>query len=263
MEPVSGSGASSVGEIFEDGRRAWPDVALERDVFEHYVEERAPGVERSVLRAPDLYLACACAQGNSRALAHFEKRYLSEVPSFLARTNATARFVDDVRQQLRERLFVEGKIRQFSGRGPLASWLRVVTVRVASNMRARDKRHVELDDAIPGVAMSPELGVMQRRYGDTFRAALREALAGLNPEDRTLLRLHYLEGLNIGSIAVVFRVSRATIGRRVLALRQRIMEDVKSTLRRRLKATSTELESLLRAVRSDLAMSLSVVLREP
>jgi RNA polymerase sigma-70 factor (ECF subfamily) len=111
--------------------------------------------------------------------------------------------------------------------------------------------------------MSPELGIVQRRYGDVFRAALREALAGLSPEDRSLLRLHYLESLNIGNIAVVFHVSRATIGRRVLALRQRLMEEVKGSLRRRLNTTSTELESLLRAVRSDLAMSLSVVLREP
>ena len=49
--------------------------------------------------------------------------------------------------------------------------------------------------------MSPELGIVQRRYGDVFRAALREALAGLSPEDRSLLRLHYLESLNIGNIA--------------------------------------------------------------
>jgi RNA polymerase sigma-70 factor (ECF subfamily) len=248
--------------MFEDARRVWPDVALERDVFERYVEERAAGVERSTLRGAELYIACACARGDGRALAEFDKRYLSEVPAFLARTNATARFVDDVRQQLRERLFVEGKIKQYSGRGPLASWLRVVTVRVASNMRARDKRHVELDEAIPGAAMSPELGVMQRRYGDVFRSALRDALGGLSPEERSLLRLHYLEGLNIGSIAVVFHVSRATIGRRVLVLRQRILEDVKRLLRNRLNATSTELESLIRVVRSDLAMSLSVVLRD-
>jgi RNA polymerase sigma-70 factor (ECF subfamily) len=196
-------------------------------------------------------------------LAAFERRYLSEVPGFLARTNADARFVDEVRQQLRERLFVQGKIRQYSGSGPLGSWLRVVTVRVASNMRARERKHVELDEAMPGAAVSPELRVMQRRYGAAFRTALRDALAGLTPEDRTLLRLHYLEGLNIGSIGAVFHQSRATIGRRVLALRHRILEDVKDLLRQRLNATSTELESLLRMVRSELETSLSAVLRQP
>jgi RNA polymerase sigma-70 factor (ECF subfamily) len=104
---------------------------------------------------------------------------------------------------------------------------------------------------------------MQRRYGPTFRQALRDALVGLDAEDRNLLRLYYLEGLNIGSIAVVFHVSRATIGRRVLAVRQRLMEDMRRLLRGRLKATPTELESLMRVVRSDLAVSISVVLREP
>jgi RNA polymerase sigma-70 factor (ECF subfamily) len=260
---MSESGAHTVGEMFEEGRRVWPEVALERGKFERYVEERLATAGRTLLRAAELYLTCACTTGDRRALAEFERRYLCEVPAFLARSNATPRFVDDVRQQLRERLFVEGKIRQYSGSGPLVSWLRVVTVRVASNMRARDKPHRELDEAIPGEIASPELGMMQRRYGEPFRVALRDVLAALSPEERSLLRLHYLEGLNIGSIASVFHVSRATIGRRVLDLRHRILEDVKRLLRERLNTTSTELESLLRVLRSDLTMSLSVVLREP
>jgi DNA-directed RNA polymerase specialized sigma24 family protein len=45
------------------------------------------------------------------------------------------------------------------------------------------------------------------------------AIAALDAEERTLLRLHYLDGLNIERIAVVFNVSRATIGRRVIAVR--------------------------------------------
>jgi RNA polymerase sigma-70 factor (ECF subfamily) len=260
---VSETGATAVGEMFEEGRRAWPEVALEREEFERYVEERRAAAGRTQQRGAELYLACACATGDRRALAEFERRYLCEVPAFLARSNATARFIDDVRQQLRERLFVEGKIRQYTGTGPLVSWLRVVTVRVASNMRARDKPHRELDEAIQGETASPELGIMQRRYGEPFRTALRDVLAALCPEERSVLRLHYLEGLNIGSIAAVFHVSRATIGRRVLDLRHRILEDVKRLLRVRLNTTSTELESLLRVLRSDLAMSLSVVLREP
>ncbi len=260
---MSAEGAVAVDEMFEEGRRAWPNVLVARHVFEQCVAQcRSSKGGQARLHAADLYLACACAHGDSRALEDFERRYLSEVSAYLARTNATARFVDDVKQQVRERLFVEGKIQQYSGEGTLGSWLRVVTVRVAANMRVAEKRHAELDEAIPGIATSPELAAIQRRYGPEFRTAFRDAIARLGAEDRTLLRLHYLEGLNIGSIATVFHVGRATIGRRVLALRKRLIADVNQLLRERLNATSTELESLLRVVRSDLDVSLSAVLRE-
>jgi RNA polymerase sigma-70 factor (ECF subfamily) len=262
---VSGEGASAVETMFEEGRRAWADVALERRVFEAFVEERVPPEgNASGLHAADLYLACACALGDARALAGFEKRYLCEVPAFLARTSADRRFIDDVKQQVRERLFVEGKIRHYSGRGPLGTWLRVVTVRAAANMRATgEKPHSELDDAIPSLAISPELAAIRGRHRDEFRAAFRDALADLTAEDRCLLRLHYLEGLNIATIGAALRLSRATIGRRVVALRQRIIADVNRLLRQRLHATPTELDSLLRVVRSDLALSISTELREP
>ena len=166
-----------------------------------------------------------------------------------------------MRQLIRERLFVEGKITGYSGRGPLAAWLRVVTLRVASDLRSRERPHAEIAD-VPGTAIDPELGIIQRRYGGAFRTALRDALAGLDAEERSLLRLHYLDGLNIERIGVVFQVSRATIGRRMIAVRERIIEDTYRLLRERLKITPGELESLLRVVRSDLAISLSGVLAE-
>jgi RNA polymerase sigma-70 factor (ECF subfamily) len=261
---VSTDGEPNLITMCEAGRHAWPEVALERRIFEQYVVERGPSPgDWLSLRPADLYLACACAQRDPRALAEFENHYLCEVPAFLARSNATARFIDDVRQQLRERLFVEGKITQYSGRGALTSWLRVVTVRAASNLRRQDRPHADIDEVVLGTAIDPELDVIRRRYGDTFRTALRDAIAGLDMDDRNLIRLHYIDGLNIERIAVVFRVSRATIGRRMIAVRERILAETNRLLRERLNATPSELDSLLRVVRSQLGMSLSDALREP
>ena len=178
-----------------------------------------------------------------------------------APSTSTSRSI--ARQQLRERLFVEGKITQYSGRGALTSWLRVVTVRAASNLRRQDRPHADIDEVVLGTAIDPELDVIRRRYGDTFRTALRDAIAGLDADDRNLIRLHYIDGLNIERIAVVFRVSRATIGRRMIAVRERILGETNRLLRERLNATPSELDSLLRVVRSHLGMSLSDALREP
>ncbi|HEX8794262.1 MAG TPA: sigma-70 family RNA polymerase sigma factor [Polyangiaceae bacterium] len=250
-------------DLYEEGRRAWPDIALDPEAFHRHVAERVPAGEGASVRGGDLYIACACASGDERALAAFDRHYLAEVPAFLARSRPSERLVEDVRQLLRERLFVDGKIAQYSGRGTLQAWLRVVTLRVTANLRRQDRNHEELHDALPGTAMDPELGVIRRRYGRQFEAALREALASLDAEDRTLLRLFYMDGLNIDRIAVVFGVSRATIGRRMIAVRQRIVDEMHRRLREAIGATQEELASLLRVVRSDLAMSLSVVLRDP
>ncbi len=261
---VARTGNSAAAAMYEGARRAWPRIELERALFERHVEERTPpGGDATALHAPDLYLACACAQGDEQAIEEFERRYMREVGSFLARSNASPQFVDDVRQLLRERLFVDGRIERYSGRAPLGSWLRVVTLRVAADLRRAGKPNVELDEAVPAAAIDPELDVIRRRYGDEFRAALRGALAGLGREDRSVLRLFYIDGLNIERIGALLRLSRATIGRRMVALRARVLKDTHRLLAERLHATPKELESLLRCVRSDLAMSLSVLLREP
>ncbi len=254
-------GAPDLDAMFEEGRLRWPRIDLARPLFDAYVRERAgDGGDATSLHAAELYLACACAHGEPHALACFDEGCLHEVPAFLAGMSASAAFVDEVRQQLRERLFVQGKIRQYSGRGKLSSWLRIVTVRVALNMREQERPHGPLADSLPGAAIDPELAVIQRRYGETYRVALRDALQTLDAEDRSLLRLHYLDGLNIGKIALVFHVSRATIGRRVIEVREKIVTEAWRLLRERIHATPEELESILRVVRSDLDLSLSVIL---
>jgi RNA polymerase sigma-70 factor (ECF subfamily) len=256
------AGSTDLTSLFDEGRRAWPAIVLDPAAFDRFVLEHAPDADFSNLRAVDLYLACACAESDPRALAEFDATFLRHTAVVLARWHPTERFVDDVRQQVRERLFVEGKIRQYAGHGSLAAWVRVVTARVAANMRRQEKPHADVDDMAIGTAIDPELGIIQERYGDAFSAALRDAIASLAPDDRNLVRLHYLDGLNIERIGALFHVARATIGRRVIAVRERILEETHRLLRERLNATPSEIESLLQLVRSRLDVSLSDALRE-
>jgi RNA polymerase sigma-70 factor (ECF subfamily) len=251
---------SAVSRLFELGRAAWPEVSVDREAFARYVRERAPDEEdRPALRAPEIYLACACAGGDGRAIAIFDERYLADVPMFLSRLQPPPHLIADVRQQLLERLFVDGKIAQYSGRGPLRSWLRVVTLRVASDLRRQERPHAEIDEAVPTQALDPELALVKVRYREAFRAALRDAFSALTQEERSVLRLHYLDGLNAERIGVILRLSRATVTRRIAAARERVLAEIHGRLKAQLHATQKELESLLGAVRSDLAMSLSLV----
>src|SRR5262249_41579234 len=154
---------------------------------------------------------------------------------------------------LRERLFVaaEGRrprIEDYSGRGALSSWLRVVALRAASNLHrgGAGRPHLELDEEEPPahlLAADPELLVIRARCGEAFPKALRDAFAALTAEERSLLRFHFLDGLGIDQLAPILGVHRATAARRLSAARGRMVEETLRLLGDRLGASPAELES--------------------
>src|SRR5687768_9301253 len=130
-----------VGEFLDEARSAWPEVDVPASIFASYVRARVPAGERPDvhvrrMRISDLYLACACARGDARAMELFERRCLSVVDAVLSRmVGVSAEMVDEVKQQLRRRLLVAEHgppgIVQFSGKGELRRWLKVLAVRQA------------------------------------------------------------------------------------------------------------------------------------
>jgi len=248
--------------MLQAGRAAWPDVLVDREAFATFVAARDDGP----LHAADVYLACACAAGDRAALAAFERAYLSLIDGFLRGVRATPELIDEVRQHLRERLFLgeRPRIEDYSGRGTLASWLRVAALRAASNLRrasgARDRAEARAP-AVSPVPLDPELALVRSRHSNDFESALRDAFAALDERERNLLRLHFLDGLGIDGLAPVFGVHRATVARWLAAARARLQEAVLALLRDRLDVDARELESLARVVRSDLEISLQSLFR--
>lgn len=254
--------------MLDAGRGAWSGVSVDEDAFEAFLGARLDGADAALLHAPDLFLACACARGDAQAMAAFEARYIGDVPSFLARVEKSPAVLDEVKQALRELLFVgrEGgapKIVEYSGRGALGSWLRVVALRTHANLRRKDKAHDPIDEepevAIP--AADPELALARARYKDAFDQALRDAFKGLSARDRSLCRMHFLDGLNVDKLAAVFNVHRATAARWLAAAREELVDATMALLRQRLKVSGAELESLVGAFRSGLDISLRGLLR--
>src|SRR5437762_1334379 len=80
---------------------------------------------------------------------------------------------DEIRQRVRERLFVgAAKIADYSGRGSLAGWLQVVTLRIAIDaMREQKARPVvepTPDDDLRVAGTDPELSLIKERYREPF-----------------------------------------------------------------------------------------------
>jgi RNA polymerase sigma-70 factor (ECF subfamily) len=154
----------------------------------------------------------------------------------------------------------------YAGRGLLTSWVRVAATRAALDLLraggARPRTDVEPDDLAPG-RESPELEYLKERYRPQFKAAFQTALENLDGEQRTILRMHIVEGLNIDEIGVLFRVHRSTIARWIAAARVNILDEARRQLQRELGLDAAEFESLAGVVRSQLSLSLSKILKRP
>ena len=251
-------------ERLQAARAAHPNLALDADVFVAHVARHA--VDGAPAHLEDLFLACACANGVRGALAAIEATFANDVAAAVRRFDASPAFADEVARVLRERLFVGArpKIGDYSGRASLKSWIGAAAARAAINLRRRtaDKGHDALDSRVRGVAAdgSVELQYMKRRYAKEFEAALGAALARLDPESRTLLRLHWSERVDYDKLAAMHRMSRSTVARRLAAARATLSEETHRELRARLRVTPSELESIAALVRSALEVSVAKLL---
>ncbi len=256
--------------MLAEGRAAWPQIALEDEVFARHLGAiwSVRKAKLDDLRGADLYLACACARGDDRALAALEPQLAQACASLPRGTPALS---DEIRQDLREKLLVAHDeepplIATYSGEGPLATWLKVTAVRAALRKQRGQSREVALDDApLPEAGLSssrpdPELDYLKLRHGEDFRAAFRDAAQALSPRDRVVMRLYYVDGLGVEKIGAMYQVHASTVTRWMQGSRETMMLETRRLLGERLRLSGGEVESLLGILRSGMQASLRKVL---
>jgi RNA polymerase sigma-70 factor, ECF subfamily len=270
--------ARRLWSLTTEGRGAWPALTVEPRALAVFVARQLePDVDAEEaldgLRPADLYLACACATGDAAAIGAFDRQYMREVDIALARMRIPAARASDVKQLVRQRLFVtdapitiagvslHGKIAEYAGRGDLRRWVRSVAVRTCLNELRRGKHEILTDDEqlIARHTVSgddPELAYMKRTYAGEFKAAFGEALAGLGPREQTLLRYHHVDGLNIDEIGAIYRIHRVTAFRWLEKAKEQLVQRTLELLRDRLRLSPRELDSVLRMIRSQIHLSL-------
>lgn len=245
---------------------AWPTFQVDVGAFEAYVLERLP--EPSVealggLHTDDLYLACACAQGDAAAIAAFEKAFEAPIAAGLARLDKRGMQQDDVRQAIREKLFTgeHPKITDYGGRGRLRNWVKITVLRQRIDaVRREDARPDRVGHhsvpSTPDVKRDPELAMMHGRYKQAFVEALPAAFAQLTAEQRTLLRQRLSDDLTTAQIAAIHGVHKATIKRWLADARERLLAAVRDHLGHELGLGRAEFESVMRLLQSDLDVSI-------
>ncbi|NUP12564.1 MAG: sigma-70 family RNA polymerase sigma factor [Polyangiaceae bacterium] len=272
MREHGGGGADLVTRIREAGKAAYPSIDVDASRIEARVrslETELPSSERAALCDADLYLAIALEAGLPAAVRVFEDRLVPEIVVALARMRLTEDVVEEVTQALRADLLVGSgagpRIERYSGLGALSSWVRVSASRLALNTLRKTKRETFLDEAVmaewPEVAASPAERHLRATYVQYLKTALTEALAALEPRQRTLLRQHLLDDLTIDELALLYRVHRSTCARWIADARAALVRATRKNLVQRLGGAQERLDSVLRYLESDIEISFSRILR--
>jgi len=262
----------------ERARVEWPSLSVDVMAWARHLAAHAPekiGAEVWLRTAPvaDLFLAFACASGDAEAMAVLERRYFGGVRAALASAGVAFSDAEEVLGLLRARLFVgsggaQPRISTYSGRGPIAGWLKVAAVRLAvdeyRSTGASPERPVDIEvlERLAPASTEPELAYLRARYQAAFEEALKQALTALTPQQRTLLRLYYVDGVGVEKLGTMNGVHGSTISRWIARARGTLLREVRRLVGATLAISNSEYESLLRIVRSGLHLSLARVLPE-
>lgn len=262
-------------EAWQRCRAAHPGIAITVAQFAAYLAARRPAElavvdQLATYCLDDLYVACGCVAGDRAAVLAVERELVPIIDLALGSWDPTTR--DETRQRLRAMLVVDHNGRgpllaQYSGRGALRRWVRVVAAREASKTRDEDRAHVHVDDdtlfdllAPPG---DPVVSAVKREAAVAVKAAFVGALAELDRRDRTLLRLHLLDGLSIDAIAPMFTVHRATVARWIAAAKQLVLDRTRRTLMRDLRLDAAEVDSMIQLVQSRIELDDGALRSQP
>ncbi len=261
--------AASIERWLPRLRAALPGVRLDAGELAPFVGAHPRGAawaarddEGALGPLSELALAHALRRADRAAFELFERRYLAGLERTLARVRLEPAALDEVKQRVRAKLLVAdagGRLRleDYAGLGRLGGLVQVVATREALALVRRPDRPA--DDAPLGERAADDWDVGLELGRASYRAAFREAfaaaVAGLEPRERNLLRMHLLGGVPLEQLASIYGVHRATIVRWLASARKALLDATRRGVKARLALRSDELDSLMASAQSRLDVS--------
>jgi RNA polymerase sigma-70 factor, ECF subfamily len=247
----------------------WPGVSVDRAAVAELARAKLAADDPIALSAAavsELYLAVGCARGDAAAIAAFDRAFLDVVPLALAQMKLPAATVEDVRATVRDKLLLADgdrppRILDYAGRGKLRGLVQVTATRAAIDRIRHTEREAELPAGDRLVAAGDvELSLIKAQYREAFARAFASAVTSLDRRDRNLLRLHFLGGVTLESLAQMYGVHRATVVRWLANARAEVMAATRADVAGALGAPTEELDEMFALVQSRVELSMDRLL---
>jgi RNA polymerase sigma-70 factor (ECF subfamily) len=265
-----------LNQSLEAAEAEWPALRLDRASFEQRLRrlledhEGDPCDALAKLRAGDLYLAHGCALSVPAAVDAFTAKHLVGLEEHLQRFKTAGVSADDVRRELEDTLLLGRggsgpRIAQYNGGGTLRRFVAVAARNAALTLLRRrvHEATIDVDDVASQLVSQPDSGTrIASRHVGAIRDAVRASLDTLDRRQRMIVRLHLSQGVSLTQIARMLKVHQSTVSRALETALQHLYDGICRTLREVHGLEGTELDSIVRDVRSNLDLSLSRVLRD-
>jgi RNA polymerase sigma-70 factor (ECF subfamily) len=258
----------SLDDVVAEAAKVWPDVVVDAGEVKRAFEaklasEEPPAV--SVANVAEMHLAIACARGDEKAIAAFDKAYLDVVPVALAGMKLAAATVEDVKSGVRDKLLLPdgekpARILEYAGRGRLRGLVQVSASRMAIDRIRLEEREAELPAREIAAPANLELSLIKAQYRAAFTEGFAKAVANATRRDRNLLRLHFLGGVTLEQLATMYGVHRATVVRWLAAAREAVFGATREHVAEAIGAPPEELDEMFDLVRSRVELSVERLL---
>jgi RNA polymerase sigma-70 factor (ECF subfamily) len=225
-EPTSTHIQPAVQKRHHEAQQTFPDVRLDLQAFvqkvvavlEKHLPQRSNEAEFNLtqmqfldnLRWEELFLTTACALGDEAAWKTFHSRYhavIQKAARYCAENNSEAQELSD---SLMSDLFLPistesgkktNKVGQYDGLGSLEGWIKVVIARQSIDRIRAQKKQVAIDDLeVEPPSLDPsaraDSSILEHDEQQALQmvsSGLAEALRRLDPQQKIILQLYYLQ----------------------------------------------------------------------
>lgn len=192
----------------------------------------------------DLDLAKACVRGDDDAWREFRERYFNFIRDF-AKRFVHERAAADVADQVIADLWQRSRLEHYDGRSTLKTWLGAVVAHAAINAGKVERRTTTLTPRMWERATQTTGAAADAESGRAFTLLVERAIGELAPDSKLLLLLYYEQGLTLDEMTNVIGGSKATLSRRLSALRDALRDAIDANARRELRVDADVLRERL------------------
>jgi len=231
------------------------------------------------LKWEELFLTTACASGDGAAWKAFHLRYHAVIQKAARYCTENSSEAQELSESMMSDLFLPAskssgqrisKIGQYDGIGSLEGWIKVVVSRMAIDQIRRSQKQVSLEEIETKqqsrIERSPDagsgVGTDVARASQMFQTSLNHALKQLDAQEKLILSLYYLKGVNLKEIGKLLRVHESTVSRTLDRVKRQLRKSVEKHLRDHFRVKAVEVPQLIQVAHLQADVDLKKILAD-